>query len=128
MQKILWDRRLCLQILDAVQVRTPKRLEVNRDGGSKLLTVEMANHIKEVTGVSLEPYDPDNVILPRKVELLDDGDVLSVDGSLLRKPFVEKPTSGEDHNIIIYFPRSAGGGARKLFRRSGTRVLTMSLI
>lgn len=123
MQKVLWDRRLCLYLLDKVGVPTPKRLEVNRDGGPRLLTSEMAKHIKDVTGIALEatPTEADNMKLPRKVELLDDGDILSVDGSLLKKPFVEKPTSGEDHNIIIYFHSSTGGGARKLFRKIGNK-------
>lgn len=121
MQKILWDRRLCLRILDKIHVRTPRRLEVSRDGGSSILSPDMVQHIKETTGISLEPHDARNAIPPRSVQLLDDGDVLSVDGALLKKPFVEKPTSGEDHNIIIYFPRSAGGGARKLFRKIGNK-------
>ncbi|CAN8103062.1 unnamed protein product [Discula destructiva] len=123
MQKVLWDRRICLSLLDKVGVPTPKRLEVNRDGGPRLLTPEIAKHIKDVTGVSLEPTptDPENMQLPRSVELLDNGDILSVDGSLLKKPFVEKPTSGEDHNIIIYFHSSSGGGARKLFRKIGNK-------
>ncbi|PSS02277.1 histidine phosphatase superfamily-domain-containing protein [Coniella lustricola] len=123
MQKVLWDRRLCLYLLDKVGVPTPQRLEVSRDGGPGLLTPEMAKHIKDVTSISLEPTptDPDKMVLPRKVELLENGDILSVDGRTLKKPFVEKPTSGEDHNIIIYFHSSTGGGARKLFRKIGNK-------
>ncbi|KAI1856223.1 hypothetical protein JX265_011735 [Neoarthrinium moseri] len=121
MQKILWDRRLCLRILDLIGVPTPKRVEVNRDGGPGLLTPEVAKHIESITGLALEPTNPEKAVRPRKVELLDDGDILSVDGTLLKKPFVEKPTSGEDHNIIIYFPKSSGGGARKLFRKIGNK-------
>ncbi|KAI0489895.1 hypothetical protein F4859DRAFT_171389 [Xylaria cf. heliscus] len=121
MQKILWDRRLCLRILDKINVPTPQRIEVNRDDGPGLLTPEVAKHTKEVSGIDLEAADFEQYRAPRKVELLDDGDILSVDGALLKKPFVEKPTSGEDHNIIIYFPRSAGGGARKLFRKIGNK-------
>ncbi|KAJ9136463.1 Inositol hexakisphosphate and diphosphoinositol-pentakisphosphate kinase [Pleurostoma richardsiae] len=123
MQKILWDRRLCLRLLDKIGVPTPQRVEVSRDGGSKILTPDIAKHIKDVSGIALEPTptEPDMRCVPRKVELLDDGDILSVDGTLLKKPFVEKPTSGEDHNIIIYFPKSSGGGARKLFRKIGNK-------
>ncbi|KAM0484262.1 hypothetical protein ACHAPX_001682 [Trichoderma viride] len=121
MQKILWDRRACLRLLDKIQVRTPARLEVTRDGGPKVLSPEMTKYIKEISGVTLEPADPENTLPPSKVELIDDGDVLSVDGALLKKPFVEKPISGEDHNIIIYFPKSSGGGGRKLFRKVGNK-------
>ncbi|PNY28109.1 Inositol hexakisphosphate and diphosphoinositol-pentakisphosphate kinase [Tolypocladium capitatum] len=121
MQKILWDRRVCLRLLDQIQVRTPKRLEVSRDGGPQVLTAEMTKHVKDVSGIALEPVDMEKQMPPRHVELIDGGDVLSVDGALLEKPFVEKPTSGEDHNIIIYFPRSSGGGARKLFRKIGNK-------
>ncbi|KOS17815.1 Inositol hexakisphosphate and diphosphoinositol-pentakisphosphate kinase [Escovopsis weberi] len=121
MQRLLWDRRACLRLLDQIQVRTPKRLEVTRDGGPSVLTPDMVKYIKEVSGVSLDAVDPEGTPPPQKVELLEDGDVLCVDGAMLRKPFVEKPTSGEDHNIIIYFPRSTGGGARKLFRKVGNK-------
>lgn len=121
MQQLLWDRRACLRLLDKIQVRTPKRIEVSRDGGPKVLTPEMSKYIKEMSDVTLEPVDPEATPPPRKVELLDGGDVLSVDGALLKKPFVEKPISGEDHNIIIYFPKSSGGGARKLFRKVGNK-------
>lgn len=121
MQQILWDRRLCLHLLDKINVRTPKRVEVTRDGGPEYLTPEMSKHIKEISGVQLDPIDPAQVPPPQKVELIDDGNTISVDGQTLRKPFVEKPTSGEDHNIIIYFPSEDGGGARKLFRKIGNK-------
>ncbi|KAJ4416890.1 inositol hexakisphosphate and diphosphoinositol-pentakisphosphate kinase [Neurospora sp. IMI 360204] len=125
MQKILWDRRICLRLLDRISVPTPQRIEVNRDGGPRLLTPDMCKLIKDVSGVSFEPTntDPEHAkkVAPRKIELLENGDVLSVDGTLIKKPFVEKPTSGEDHNIIIYFPSYDGGGARKLFRKIGNK-------
>ena len=108
-------------MLDKINVRTPARIEVSRDGGPTMFTQDMAKYVRDVSGVDLDVVDPETFSPPRTVELLDDGDVLSVDGSLLPKPFVEKPTSGEDHNIVIYFPKSAGGGARKLFRKIGNK-------
>lgn len=125
MQKILWDRRICLRILDKMGVPTPDRLEINRDGGPRLESAQLADHVQKLSGVRLD--GPDNgtgggMMKPQKVEVFEDGDVLSVDGITMRKPFVEKPVSGEDHNIRIYFPRSHdGGGARKLFRKIGNK-------
>ncbi|EQL30996.1 hypothetical protein BDFG_06628 [Blastomyces dermatitidis ATCC 26199] len=126
MQKVLWDRRLCLRILDQMGVRTPKRLEVNRDGGPKLECQKLAKHLYELTGVKLE--GPDNGTgggIPRtqSVSMSEDGETLIVDGKAFKKPFVEKPVSGEDHNIHIYFPNDHqyGGGGRRLFRKIGNK-------
>lgn len=125
MQKVLWDRRLCLRILDKMGVPTPRRLEVNRDGGPRLESAALARHVKSLSGVTLEgPAEGTGGGVPftRTVELLDDGDTLCVDGKTIRKPFVEKPVSGEDHNVMIYFPRShEGGGGRRLFRKIGNK-------
>ena len=120
MQTVLWDRRLCLMILDSQNLRTPKRLEVSRDGGPTIGSPELAQHIYDSTGIKL-PGPSDGTgggkLPPQKVELSEDGDVLTVDGKELRKPFVEKPVSGEDHNIRIYYSKSMGGGGRRLFRK-----------
>lgn len=125
MQKILWDRRICLRVLDSMGIPIPKRLEVNRDGGPTLESAKLAEHVFGLSGVKLEgPDDGTGGGIPNteKVFMIDGGDTLMVDGVTLRKPFVEKPTSGEDHNIRIYFPKShEGGGGRKLFRKVGNK-------
>lgn len=126
MQKILWDRRICLRVLDSMGVPTPRRIEVNRDGGPRIESPKLAEHVREFSGVRLKgPDDGTGGGMPftHEVKLIDNDDTLLVDGVSLRKPFVEKPTSGEDHNIRIYFPRDHpnGGGGRKLFRKIGNK-------
>lgn len=120
MQQVLWDRRLCLGILDKLSVPTPKRIDVSRDGGPKLPNAEFAKTLFERTGLKLDgPEDGTGGGLkpPQKVELIDNGNTIRVDGVTLTKPFVEKPVSGEDHNIHIYFHKDDGGGGRRLFRK-----------
>ncbi|RAL06650.1 inositol polyphosphate kinase VIP1 [Aspergillus homomorphus CBS 101889] len=126
MQKVLWDRRLCLRILDHMGVPSPKRMEVNRDGGPILESAELAQHVYRMTGVKLEgPSDGTGGGASRSmnVTMSEDGDSLIVDGKVLKKPFVEKPVNGEDHNIHIYFPNDQqyGGGGRRLFRKVGNK-------
>jgi hypothetical protein len=101
-------------------------MEVSRDGGPTLESPELAQHVYQLTGVKLDgPDDGTGGGLPKtkNVEMSDDGDSLIVDGKLFRKPFVEKPVNGEDHNIHIYFPNDQqyGGGGRRLFRKVGNK-------
>ncbi|KAF9259502.1 hypothetical protein L218DRAFT_874643 [Marasmius fiardii PR-910] len=111
-QALLWDRRLVGAILDHLNVPTPKRLVASRDGGPKI-DEELRDLMKQRLGVDLGGYQ----VTP-EISLRSDGDAIVVDGEALEKPFVEKPVSGEDHNVYIYF---RGGGGRKLFRKVGNK-------
>lgn len=71
-------------------------------------------------GVSVPRYavlEEDNI----EQDLVEHEDYIEIRGMRFNKPFVEKPVSGEDHNICIYYPRNAGGGSQRLFRKVGDR-------
>lgn len=109
LQKIFWDRRLVLAVLDRIGVPTPARLELSRDGGPRL-DPEVASEMETRLGIKLNEPRP----VPTSIQL--EGDTaLIIDGKRIEKPFVEKPVSGEDHNINIYFGNGMGG--RRLFRK-----------
>jgi inositol-hexakisphosphate/diphosphoinositol-pentakisphosphate 1-kinase len=107
-QALLWDRRLVGHVLDHLKVPTPNRLEVSRDGGPRIDDV-LREHMKKKLGIELGGFQ----VTP-EVTLREDGDAVIIDGRVMEKPFVEKPVSGEDHNVYIYF---RGGGGRRLFRK-----------
>ncbi|KAJ7095362.1 histidine phosphatase superfamily-domain-containing protein [Mycena belliarum] len=111
-QALLWDRRLVGAILDHLKVPTPTRLEVSRDGGPRV-EEELRVLIKKKLGLTIGGF----TVTP-EVTLREDGDAIIIDNQVLEKPFVEKPVSGEDHNVYIYF---RGGGGRRLFRKVGNK-------
>ncbi|GJP45180.1 hypothetical protein CLOM_g4602 [Closterium sp. NIES-68] len=54
-------------------------------------------------------------------EFEEEEDYVVVGGKRINKPFVEKPVDGDDHSVMIYYPSSAGGGMKELFRKVGNR-------
>lgn len=112
MQKALWDRRLCLALLNSAGVPTPERLVISRDGGPRV-DDELKEALKQ-KGVDVQ-YTPEP-----EWKMIDE-DTIEVDGKRLSKPFVEKPVDGEDHNVYIYYAKKSGGGGRRLFRKVGNK-------
>ncbi|KAK7365089.1 hypothetical protein VNO80_13894 [Phaseolus coccineus] len=51
----------------------------------------------------------------------EEEDFVEVHGMRFFKPFVEKPVDADNHSIMIYYPSSAGGGMKELFRKVGNR-------
>ena len=109
MQALLWDRRIVGYMLDHLGVPTPRRVEASRDGGPKI-----PEALREQIGNRLGTKFPTSVP-PAEVRLREDGNAIIINGVTIEKPFVEKPVSGEDHDVYVYFRDGKGG--RKLFRK-----------
>ncbi|CAK9308952.1 unnamed protein product [Citrullus colocynthis] len=77
----------------------------------------------EMFGISVPSYALVNREVPyQDVEyFIEEEDFIEVNGNRFWKPFVEKPVDGDDHSIMIYYPSSAGGGMKELFRKVGNR-------
>jgi inositol hexakisphosphate/diphosphoinositol-pentakisphosphate kinase len=101
MQELLKDRRKAYDLLEASGIDVPRHVYVSLD-----------DYVSTGTG------DGNGA---RARELLEFDDHIEVNGLSIDKPFVEKPVDADDHNIAIYYPSSAGGGCKKLFRKIGNR-------
>ena len=109
MQSKLQDRRQVYDLLEASGIDVPRHVFFSQDnyistgtgdGTKKTLAQQQHSSDKEV-----QEYD----------------DHIEINGVKIVKPFVEKPVDADDHNIAIYYPTSAGGGCKKLFRKIGNR-------
>eukprot|EP01040_Poterioochromonas_malhamensis_P002256 gene2256-2398_t len=91
-ESTLKDRRKVYKLLVSIGIDVPNHVFVNRVEGT------------EDTNV-IEEYD----------------EYIVVNGTQINKPLVEKPVDAENHNIHIYYPSSAGGGCKHLFRKVNDR-------
>ncbi|XP_075638887.1 inositol hexakisphosphate and diphosphoinositol-pentakisphosphate kinase VIP1-like isoform X2 [Castanea sativa] len=91
-QHLLHDRRKVYEQLQRYGVHVPRYVLVNRE----------------------VPYQELDYFVEQE-------DFVEVHGNRFWKPFVEKPVDGDDHRIMIYYPSSAGGGMKELFRKVGNR-------
>lgn len=82
---------MVLSVLDKIGVRTPKRLIADRDGGPHL-DPSVAAELEREFGIKLEPRKDCTFAM-------HGDDAITINGKSLTKPFVEKPVSGEDHNV-----------------------------
>jgi len=101
MQELLQDRRRVYDLLEASGIDVPRHVYLSRDG-----------YVSTGTGDGNGNRDS---------EIIESDDSIEINGVSIHKPFVEKPVDAEDHNIAIYYPTSAGGGCKKLFRKIGNR-------
>ena len=124
MAPLLLDRRDVYTRLRSIGVPTPHNAFLSRDGwrGTEPSAQTLIEHddyievngevrpIETPTGLGgllrRRPPPPCHTLLRRQV---------------IEKPFLEKPVDAEDHNIYIYYPMSAGGGSKRLFRKVNNR-------
>jgi inositol hexakisphosphate/diphosphoinositol-pentakisphosphate kinase len=82
----------------------------------KVYRLLQENGIDVPTHVFLERENPDVI---NSIEEFDE--YIVVNGVQINKPLVEKPVDAEDHSVYIYYPMSAGGGSKRLFRKVDDR-------
>jgi inositol hexakisphosphate/diphosphoinositol-pentakisphosphate kinase len=114
-QRVLKDRRRVYDLLEASGIDVPRHVFMNRDGYVSTNHNHCEGYARgvNVNGSGFEDGE--------EAELMEHDDHIEVNGVVIHKPFVEKPVDADDHNIAIYYPSSAGGGCKKLFRKVGDR-------
>ena len=100
-----------IHLQDEINVPTPRRFTSQADDIPQL-SQDLIEFVDEQFGLDFSPAG-----FPKQSVTQLDKDTIELNGQTMKKPFVEKPASGEDHNINIYYHSSSGGGGRRLFRK-----------
>ncbi|KAL7555182.1 hypothetical protein ACHAWF_018982 [Thalassiosira exigua] len=120
MQRTLMDRRRVYDLLEESGIDVPRHVFMSRDGYVSTGTGDGPK--KEGTSPKKrEVYHGGYGEYNDEPEIDEHDDHIEVNGVVIHKLFVEKPVDADDHNIAIYYPSSAGGGCKKLFRKVGDR-------
>jgi inositol hexakisphosphate/diphosphoinositol-pentakisphosphate kinase len=131
MQRTLMDRRRVYDLLEESGIDVPRHVFVSRDGYISTGTGDGTRHDRHGGegdaegqnggGIAARTRSSSFVVNDDEPEVDEHDDHIEVNGVIINKPFVEKPVDADDHNIAIYYPSSAGGGCKKLFRKVGDR-------
>ena len=122
MQRTLMDRRRVYDLLEESGIDVPRHVFMSRDG---YVSTGTGDGKKDQLSSSLRGGGGGDIAysgcMHDEPEIDEHDDHIEVNGVVINKPFVEKPVDADDHNIAIYYPSSAGGGCKKLFRKVGDR-------
>ena len=102
-----------------------KKKENEKNENYELSNEENTNNSNEISeNVTLEEENEDSLKKKKKEKEKEKSDLIEFDdhivykGQKLYKPFVEKPSNGDDHFVYIYYPPNHGGGSKRLFRKT----------
>ena len=132
-QTALLDRRQVYHILEKHKIPTPRHLYIHRphrqqqqahehDGDRDSSSTATRGEARSGTEPSKDGDKAEEHIAAEPSYTLEEYPThVLINGQRMNKPLVEKPFDADDHNVIIYYNASQGGGSRRLFRKVGNR-------
>ena len=100
-------------ILVSLSIRTGEVQWENRDLYNYQYDVQEHKYTKVRYQYEYEKYKKEKY-WGKDDPVQENDDCIIINGVKIQKPFVEKPVYSEDHNIYVYYPRSIGGGSKRL--------------